>query len=369
MRQWIEEVLLMMLQSLKLLIKGKNTIVLLATGVIALSFMLLGMDEVKDEKSRISIGIVNEDSGALSEAVLKGMKQKELYEVFVGEEQELLKRLKRGELAAVCVISETFSEKIREGSTEKLITVYETEDRSALLLGDILAGVMMQEICIGKSYRTLLDYQKKAGYDYTLSREEYEDYVTETGHLTEPDFSFSVQYVKGNENVVEKPSRTVVYEQAVFSVFAMMTGFLALYSVVPFWQICHGKVAKRLKTLPVNRGTVYVGSALAGFCVPMLFGGLFLTGYFLQNTIEFSQIISLLVCTAGYICVIVCMMLLAAMGLKHQTVYHMGMLAMLLIFGVFGMISIVDGLLVPEGTGQWIPNSWYVRKIIDLIQR
>jgi hypothetical protein len=59
-------------------------------------------------------------------------------------------------------------------------------------------------------------------------------------------------------------------------------------------------------------------------------------------------------------------MLFAAYIIKNHTVYQMGMLAMILLFGVFGFISVVDGLLVPEGTAVWVPNGWFVRKMTEL---
>lgn len=365
----INELFLMMRQSILLQIKNKNMLVLLGLSFLMLSFMLLCMEENKEEKSKLYVGIANEDTGAFSESVIAGMRQKELYEIVTGEEGELLEKLKQGELSAVCVISEAFSERISKGDTEKLVMIYETKEKSAPLLGDILAGVMMQEICTMKSYQTLVAYQEKAGRGYTLSQEEYREYVEKMLKEGGTEISFDIQYWKGDGKTAEKPSQSAVYEQAVFSVFALMTGCIAMYSVLPFWQTCHGKLAQRLKTLPLRRGTIYAGSALAGFVLPMLFGILFLGGYILRNQLEFLQIILLLVCTAHYICVIVCMMLLAAAGIKNQTVYQMGILAMILVFGVFGLVSIVDGLLVPEGTGYWIPNAWYVRKITEVIQR
>ena len=369
MIQWIKEMFLVMRQSIVLQIKNRYTLGLLVMSFLMLSFMLLCMGEVKEEKSKIYVGIANEDAGAFSDAVIAGMKQKDLYGIVTGEERDLLEKLKQGELSAVCIISDAFSEQISEGNTEKLVQIYETKEKSAPLLGDILAGVMMQEICTAKSYQTLISYQEKAGRGYTVSPEEYRDYVETVRKVSNAEFSFDIQYIKGSGQIVEKPSQAVVYEQAIFSVFALMTGCIAMYSSLPFWQNCHGKLANRLRTLPVRRGAVYAGSALAGFVLPMAFGILFLTGYAFRNRLDFMQIILLLICTVHYICVIVCMMLLAAAGIKNQTVYQMGILAMILVFGVFGLVSIVDGLFVPEGTGYWIPNAWYVRKITEVMQR
>jgi len=93
---------------------------------------------------------------------------------------------------------------------------------------------------------------------------------------------------------------------------------------------------------------------------------LFLGCLIWQNNADFSNFYSLLVCTGGYVCVIVCIMLVASMGIRNQTVYQMGMLATILVFGVFGLISLAEGILVPEGTVLWVPNSWYVRKMTEL---
>ena len=90
---------------------------------------------------------------------------------------------------------------------------------------------------------------------------------------------------------------------------------------------------------------------------------------FWKNRMEFSEILSLLVCTMVYICVIVCLMLFAAYIIKNHTVYQMGMLAMILVFGCLGLVSLTDGLLVPEGTTALVPNGWYVRKMTELLQR
>ena len=113
MRRWIKETVLTMGQSLRLLVKGKQTIWLLALSVVLLVAMLLSMDDVKEEKSRIAIGMVNEDESEPVEKVITGMKQKDMYEVTVGNEKELLEKLKAGELAAVCVFRNGYEDSER----------------------------------------------------------------------------------------------------------------------------------------------------------------------------------------------------------------------------------------------------------------
>lgn len=369
MRNWFREVWLAMGYSLKLLLKGKKTLILLTAGVVVLVAMLLSMDEVKEEKSKISIGMVDDDNTEFSRQVIAAMGELELYEVTTGNEEELVELLQQGELSAVCVLKKGFASSVERGKTNKLVTIYETADGGALLVGDILAGVMMQEICMAKSYQTLVSYEKKTGKETTLSLEEYRNYVEELLAAGETEFSFDVTYLSAENKSVGKPSQSLIYEQAIFAVFALMAGILAVYAVLPFRQLRYGRVAAKLKTLPVHGSALYIGSAMGAFVIPAVFGVVFLACFSVRNELEASQIISLLICTAVYVCVIVCMMLLAAYGIQSQTVYQMGMLAMIFVFGICGLVSLVDGLLLPEGTVTWVPNGWYVRRMTELLNQ
>lgn len=369
MMRWMKELWLVMTQTVHRVFSGKQTVVLLVLGVALLVSMLLGMDEVKEEKSRISIGIADEEQSSLSGSIVAGMEQIDLYEVTKGTEKELAALLKKGELSAVCVLSENFSGNIAEGDTDNLVTIYETGDGSAMLVGDILAGVMMQEICTAKGYQMLLKYEKKAGREEFSSLEEYRAYVEAVLAEGGSQFAFEVTYLSADNEEVKKPSQSIVYEQAIFAVFALMAGLLAVYAVLPFGQLCHGRLAGKMKTLPLYNSALYAGSALGALVMPVGFGILFLVCYYLRNSIGFSQIISLLICTVVYVCVIVCVMLLAAYIIRSQTVYQMGMLAMILVFGILGLVSLVDGLLLPEGTATWVPNGWYVRKMTEILNQ
>lgn len=366
MMRWIKETMLATGYSFKLLLAGKRTTFLLVSGLVILVAMLMGMEEVKEEKSKISVGIADQSNTELSAMVIEAMQQKDLYDIVLGREDELVEQLKQGEVSAVCVFKRSFADNLLKGKTKNLVTMYETKDSSALLLGDVLAGTMMQEICTAKGYQMLLKYQKRAGRDESFSAEEYGEYVQNILAEGGSSFSFEVTYVNRKNEEAKKPSQSVLYRQAIYAVFALMLGLLSAYAVLPFRQMKHGRLANRIKTLPVHGSAVYTGSALAGLLVAFVFGGSFLICMFWKNRMEFSEILSLLVCTMVYICVIVCLMLFAAYIIKNHTVYQMGMLAMILIFGVFGFISVVDGLLVPEGTAVWVPNGWFVRKMTEL---
>ena len=367
MGRWWKDVGMVMGQCIRVLLKGKQTLVLLTVGMVVLIAMLLCLDGAKEEKSRISIGMADEDNSPLSTDVISGMQQLDLYDVTVGKEKELLQALKAGELEAVCVFKEGYEAAVEAGNTGKLVTIYETEHSAALLVGDILAGVMMQEICTAKGYLTLKKYMEESDRELQQTLSEYRQYVSSVLLAEEDAFSFDVTYLSADAEVVSKPAQKLIYEQAIFAVFALMAGLLAVYTVLPFRRMCHGNLAKRVKTLPVQAGAVYVGNVLGALVLPFLFGGVFLACFFVRNKIEISTFFSLLICTLGYLCVIVCIMLVAAYGIQSQRVYQMGMLAIILIFGILGLASLVDGLLLPEGTTAWVPNGWYVRRVTELL--
>ena len=366
MKRWIKEAWLVLSQCIHMLLRNVHAIILFTFGAVILTAMLLCMEEEKEEKGRISVGIADEDNSLLSQNVIKKMQQMELYEITTGKEKELLSELKTGEITAVCVIKKDFADNVIQGKTKNLVTIYETKERGAWLLGDIFAGAMMQEVCEAKSYLTLLSYEEKAGKERKSSLAEYRDYVEKIREEATADFSFEVNYVD-SEKAVNEPTITMIYEQAIVAVLAMMTGVLSLYTVLPFRSIKLGHTANRLKTLPLRKSAVYAGGGLSAALIPVLFAGFFIVCFGMKNKVGILQIISLLICTMVYVCVIVCMMLIAAGGIRNQSVYQMGMLAMILIFGVFGLVSLVDGLLLPKGMVKWIPNAWYVRKVTEIL--
>lgn len=362
----IYEVLLTAGHCMKLIFAGKQTIVLVVSGFVLLTAMLWNMEEVKEEKSKIAIGIVDQSKSELSARVINEMQNNELYEVSVGEEEALVERLKGGELAAVCVFKSNLVNNIAKGRTRNLFTIYETDKESALLFSDILAGLLMQDICAAKGYQMLQKYREKAGKEDTLSAKEYEAYIKDIMVQEEVDFSFDITYLNTKNEETRKPSQTVLYQQAIFATFALMLGVVSIYAVLPFQRICHDSPAKRIHALPIHKSSLFLGSALAALILTAGFGIMFLLCLSLKNPVSFSEILSLLVCTIVYICVIVCMMLCVAYGVRSHSVYQMGMLAMILLFGVFGFVSVVDGLLLPEGMATRLPNGWYVRKMTEL---
>lgn len=367
MKNWWYDMVLALGQGLKLQIKGKNTLIVLFFGLLLMLVMLLQMEEVKDEKSRIAIGIADESQSELSEKLKEEVAKLDLYEVTEGTEKELVALLKNNQLSAVCVIPEDYVASVMAGKERNLIIIYESTQSEALLVGDILAGILLQDVCLAKGYLTLEKYCETYGIETKMTFSDYKEYVNRLEQESGMEFSFETEYVSVEGETVEKPPQSLIYMQGVLAVFALMTGVIAMYAVLPFQEMVHGRIAGKLRTIPTEKEAFAIGTGISSFLIPVLFAGMFLALLSVKQKISAETTFSLLICTGAYVCVIVCIMLAAARLVSNKTVYQIGMLAMIIVFGIIGLASIVEGVLLPSGMTGWVPNSWYVRQMTELL--
>lgn len=355
---------MMFCHAMKLLLKGKRTVCLLLGGMVLMLFLVFGMNEVKEEKSKITIGVTDEDASALSALVTDRLHKVELFEIIQGEKEMLLEQLSLGELSAVCVIRDGYEEAVAKGKTDDLILVYQTEE-GVMLLTDMLAVVMMEEICSAKGYQMLASYLD-ASRCPTL--EEYRTYVSAYLSKEMFDFSFDISYRSGND-AGEVPGNEIVYVQAIFAIAALIMSFLAVYAVLPYQRMLHGTMQGRIASLPVGRITVAAGNAMAAAAFVILFALAFVLCFAWRNGFDFFAFLSFLVCTCMYVCVIVTIMVLAGIVLRSECAYQVTMLVVVLLLGICGLFSIVDGILLPEGMSVFTPNGWYVREMTEIYLR
>ena len=367
MRKWCRDCGQFFLHTVRLLLRGKETWILLFAGMCILCAMLLGMDAVKEEKSRVMIGVADEDGTEYSARVISRLQELDGYEVLAGEREELKERLEEGELSAVCVLREGYQEKVLDGEKDDLVLLYETNER-ALLLTDVLAGCMIPEICGAKGYLLFEEYLQARTEAYTETPEEYMAFAREYFSDEMFNFAFAVEYLSATGDAGEKPGNEVIYQQAIFAIFALMSGVVSVYACMPYHRLLHGRMAGQVKTLPYGKGAAVLGNFFAVLCLTGLFAVLFLSAFVIRNGMEFADFFAFLVCTLQYLCVIVCSMLLCAMGISSRQGYQVGMMAVVLFLGACGVISIAEGLLLPEGMGSWIPSSRFVRQMMEIYQ-
>ncbi|MBE5951787.1 MAG: ABC transporter permease [Lachnospiraceae bacterium] len=367
MRKWCMDCSQMFLHTGRLLLRGKETWILLLAGMCILCVMLTGMDEVKVEKSQVAVGVTDEDGTDYSARVISRLQKLDGYEVITGEREDLKEQLAEGRLSAVCVLREGYQEKILAGEKDDLVLLYETEERT-LLLSDVLAGAMIPEICGSKGYLLFREYLLARGDMVTETPEEYAAWAQVYFSDDMFNFAFDVEYLSATGEIGQKPGNEVIYQQAIFAIFALMSGMFAVYACMPYHRLLHGRMAGKMKTLPLVKGAAAIGNGLAVLCLTGGFAVLFLSVFVIRNGRGFTDFSAFLVCTLQYLCVIVCIMLLCARGIPSRQGYQVGMMAVVLLLGAFGVVSIAEGLLIPEGMGTCIPNARYVRQMMELYQ-
>lgn len=367
MKHWLSELYHTFLFVWKLLFRGKETICLLLLGFVLLISMLSAMDEVKEEKSLISVGIADEDRSELSGRVIERIQAIEGYEWLVGEQEALLELLRQGEVTAVCVLRSGYEEQIYKGRPKDRVMLYDN-GQGNFLLSDVLAGAMLPEICLNLSYETYEKYCKKEGMELPPP-EEYEAFVLTYYDEDMFNFSFDMEFVSVSGEQHRAPSNSDIYVQAIFAIMAVMTGFLLIYTMAPYHRLVHGKLADKVRTLPRSFGAGACGCVLAGGSVAVIFCTAFLILFGIRNELSQKTMLSCFTATLLYVVIMVSILMFMGRWISSFNAYQITMVILVVVFGVFGLVSIVDGVLLPEGTTTWIPNGWYVRKMMEAYQK
>lgn len=365
MRNWIQELHTAALHSMRLLLWRKETRVVFCFGLVLMSALLFFLNEAKEEKSVVYIGLSDEDRTEKSAALAERIRKLPVFHVTEDSTKELLPLLKKGNLAAVFVIREGYEEKVSRGAEEKLLLVYEPETGKFPLLSDIVAGEMMYDICTAKGWKI---YEELAGAreDVTLlpDKNAYVTYVNSYLDDETFDFSFKTEYIDREGETGAVLENSVIYVQVIFSVLAMITGFLAVYAVMPYVELCHGKTAKRLRVLPIGKWSVAAGCGLSAFFVVAFFAALCVFVFAARNGLSAETFFCMLFATAGYSAFIVAVTLLLAGILPGAAVYQLTMLLLVVFCGTAGFLSVAEGLIGQGDILQLAPNSHYVKTMI-----
>ena len=324
--------------------------------------LLIGfMEDAKEEKSTIALGIVDEDETGLSGQLVERLKENRLFTVSQGGLSKELEQLGSHKVKAVLLLKSGYEEKLSAGTPEKVITIYETEQGGVPLLRDMIAGEMMADVCTAKGYLEYRRVWQERG-EPPLLAEEYAAYVAEGMQSGRFDFCFETDYLGGGEKQ-EKPTPVLIYRQLTFAVAAMLLSLLAVYACVPYYRIRHGKMAERSSLLPASAWTLWTGCAMGAVLLVLAFGILLVVLFSLRDG-TFAGALTRFLYTAGFCGGIVMVAMLSARCCRTLTQYQCGMLFFVFVSGIFGMLSVFDGMLIPEKAADWIPNYWYIRHML-----
>lgn len=369
--------------SLKLMIKNKMTMFVLALAILSTCFLLQVLNMGASKKSNIPIGIVNLDlveetkidsKKALkietegSKELIEGLATIEALALHINTFDVLYKELIEGKIYCLFVIEEGYEEKIMEGDVKNLLTVYQgAEGKTANLVKDIVAGEMMFRICLTKS-GNLYDNLRK-GETEKFSRQEFEDYAYLLKDSDIFDFKFDTQYVNAEQDdfTADKLNNQLLYRQMIGAIFAMLLSFVILFAAtyLPLEQ-AQG-ISIRVKLSRMNVVASMLGN-LVSICIIVFPLSLIFSGLLCYYAGSFKIFASVMIVTYGYIVLMSILFLLLGKLTKSIFAFQFIGAFVILLFGAGGLCSIVDDImLISSNLFQFIPNSWFIEEIADIL--
>lgn len=361
--------------SLKLILKNKITIFILAISIISTFFILQQLNVGVQLKSNIPIGIINLDilnkdgqESELSKEVVEGLSNIETISVQKNTFDSLYEQLIEGEIYSIFVINEGFEQRLKEGEFSRLITVYQgSESKTARLIKDIVAGELMYRICLTKGNKLYqsLEFRDKE----KLSIEEYNSYADSIRNSNQFDFQFDMQFVntKDANHMALGLDNQILYRQLIGAIFAMLLSFIILYATSYLTLENSRGLSKRVRLSDMNKIACFVGN-LCSICllvfVPcVVFSGILC--YYIGTLDMFASIMKVSYC---YTVILGILFILLGAVLKNIISFQLFGAFIILLFGLAGFYSMIGG-----GWQNFIslthlsPNSWFIKKIADII--
>ncbi|WP_281532726.1 ABC transporter permease, partial [Anaerocolumna aminovalerica] len=372
---------------LKLILADKlNCFVILFSFVLFL-LLMSSLSFGAEERSNVPIGIMDLDRSETSKVLAEKIKKIPAFYVYEEGEKELNRLLLREEISGIFIIKEGFEDSVNKGSTEKLVMMkYLEGNKSAKVLSDIFAGPMLYPISLAKGlkeYEALkkpaLGNEKKEIENSEIQNnwftgQEYVDYINKLSKASDFDFAFDINMVdlESGEGALNPLGNSVIYFQVVFGILGMLISFVAMYitvgAVVEKEQGLDAKIKITLLK-PVYLDLSYILAlitVLSGFSV----GITFILGRFIDNLTLEKKVTIFVVIFLYAVIMGMWFMVLGRISKKVSRYQILGTLSILL-SGVFGFLSMVEGLIKSRlhDITILLPNRWLIEGITDIAFR
>lgn len=352
---------------LKLIVRDKVTIVLFGITVVLFLFMGNVLFHSAGDKSRIPVGITDEDHSKVSGDLIKRIKQVNGLKVIEGTGEELNKELENQKIEGIFIIKEGYEKKIKGGHMLDLVTFsYVKENTMAALLPDIFAGEMLYDICLSKGMN--LYYNLEEGVmvkERIYTQEEYIGYI---GKLAEnPEFAFTFQIETLIKNI---PDNSIIYVQITFGILGILLAFIILFMSSNSMIDKESGIGARLRTTLIKNPSKIAGDILAVMGINSIlnigFTGIVCWTFKTLSIREMGSVYlllwaytlayTLLFCALSHIC-------------KHITSFQTAGSFLVILGGFAGFLHIVEGLLPMQFLKflELLPNSWFIKRITDII--
>lgn len=335
---------------IKLCLKDVTACICYVVSAVVLVCLLMGLDSAGEERSAVPVGLVCYDSGTEAASLVEAVTTNPALYVYQKDRSELEDMLLEGYVNSIIVINEEYSLNVRNGMTDGLIEIISGEDdKISVVVGDIIAGSMLYDICMNKGYKMYLKQEGNLG----KSREEYKKYVLATSELPDFTFGFELEYRDANNGLLEEKSVTngMLYRQMIAGMLAML---LSLVSFAACNGICseyESGSRRRLKNLPIGSFVLNGFDFLGVFVYTLPLG---LSAGYLLGGIKGMAVCSVYLLFICFVCIVLSNLC------KKTDAYQLVGAVLIVALGVCGFISVFS---VFVGGGEYLrytPNAVFI---------
>ena len=339
---------------LRILLNDRTAGVCYIISAIVMLCLLAGLQSVSEERSAVPIGLVVEDDSQEARELAESIRKTPSVYVNEGTKDDLKEKLLDGYINCIFIIDEGYGEKIKRAETGELVTILSGEDsRLSIILGDIIAGSMLYDLCLNKGYKL---YDSLPG-DEKLDWYEYRSYVLTLKDDPTFAFSFDISYENPKEKEIEERDVTngMIYRQMIAGMLAMLLCLMSFVSCNCFCLEYENGVARRLKNLPVIR-----------ICSEVMdFFGIFVYTLPLSVVagILFENVKSILI-SLVYLSVMCLVCMIISKLVKKTESYQLVGAVLVIGLGVLGFVSVFAGIIGGPEFLKATPNAIYIEAML-----
>lgn len=363
-RNSFNDIILSFVLRLKLMVSSRVTIIAFAIASAAFLLVLNNLNLHAEENSAIPVGIVNEDDDPVSCEIVERLKNVKSIYVYEGSFDEMESLLLDGYISSVFVIKDGCGESIRKGEPEETVKLYfGKDDRTCAVIGDIVAGEMMYEVCL---YGGLMHYHRLS--DRGHSDDEYIEYVNELAKEDTYNFSFETEYYDGNKEAEEGISNSVLYRQMIAGMVAMLLSFVILFSFSQNVLETEQGITGRRKATLLGRVSASLGDITA-VTVCCLILCILIAASTANSVGSMSAFFEILGVSVIYVIVMAVIMTVLSRISKNINMYQITGGALLLVFGIAGFAGVFSGFLgeALSVVLSAVPNSIFIKLFTNAV--
>ena len=255
---------------LKLFLKDRTAVICWFACAAVMAAVLLELDLHAAQRAAVPIGLEVKESGVLCAATRDRILHNDALYTYEGDYESLNTLLADGYIYCIISMAPDFDERLINGDTKGIMTMYSVKDNKvAALVGDIVAGCIMDAVCMYKSYSVYEGLQRdndmlnSDGIPGDIA--EYADLLKSMENSGDYDYDFDIHYTDTGRVDNRVLSNETVYRQIIAGLMGLLLMLAVFCSCSAITREYEQGIRKRIDCSPQNRFMASAGEICALF--------------------------------------------------------------------------------------------------------